>query len=399
MPSSQDGRGVALWIDTLCIPVDPRLHDERNQAIVLMKRTYTDARAVLVLDRDLQQVSRDSSKLEIAIRVLCCGWMRRLWTLQEASLVSEREPWKLNFQFQEGPLAHAALDTGLEAYYGSRTAGWPSAVDEVLLYDSLLCTIRTRIPPVHHLPQVSDTNTPFSVIATAVAHRSTSKARDEPLCMAGLMGFDVAAILQLKTAEERMMLFYTMLGQVPADLIFVRGMTKLQTAPFRWAPASILSSEFATLQCRWKPAGSCDTGGLCVVYKGFIFDNVDGSVANMQPRTRCIVQDLGTGAEYVVQADGCMAAKAPKSFTLPQQPALIFQMEAKRFVGAVVNLEGYTMHDHGQDLEWPANVYYWVEVVDHVSGSLVEASDITTDDKIEYLTGTMTGPGQVWMIT
>jgi hypothetical protein len=109
------------------------------------------------------------------------------------------------------------------------------------------------------------------------------------------------------------------------------------------------------------------------------------------------VQDPGTGAEYVVQTDD-MTATAPKSFTLLQQPALILQMEAKRFVGAVVNIEGYTKHDQGQDLEWPANAFYWVEV-DYVAVSLVETLDITTDVKIEYLTGTMTGPGQVWMIT
>jgi len=194
------------------------------------------------------------------------------------------------------------------------------------------------------------------------------------------------------------MLFYTMLGQVPADLIFVRGMTRLETAPFRWAPASILSNEFATFRCRRKPAGSCDVDGLCVVYQGFIFDNIDGSAANLQPRTRCIVQDPGAGAEYIIQTDN-IAETPPEAFTLPPQPALIFQMEAKKFVGAVVNIEGYTIHDQGQDLEWPANVVYWVDLVDQVAVSPIATLETAADDQIEYLKGTMTGPGQVWMIT
>jgi hypothetical protein len=386
---------MALWIDTLCIPVDPSLRKYRDQAIVLLKNTYSDARAVLVLDRDLQQASRHSSTLELGIRVLCSGWMRRLWTLQEASLVSKQEPWKLNFQFLEGPLAHTELDPSLETIYGEETYNPVRTVEEmVLLYEGLISAIRIRIPPTHDLQQESERKTRFTVIADAVAYRSTSKPRDEPVCMAGLMGLDVAAILELKTAEERMILFYMMLGEVPADIIFVRGMAKLKTAPFRWAPASILTSEFASPQYRWKPVGTCNMDGLYVAYKGFIF--VDAAATNKRLETRCVIQDSETGEEYLVNKSW---EGTSETFILPEQPALIFQWEThnRNTPTAVVNIETYTVNEHGQ--EWPANICFRVKVVHHVSISPIESVDTTGDDSLEYFAGKVTESGQIWNIT
>ncbi|KAJ6469397.1 hypothetical protein C8R45DRAFT_430419 [Mycena sanguinolenta] len=47
---------VALWIDTLCIPVQENFKSLRKQAIRLMGQTYRDASAVLVLDKELQRL-------------------------------------------------------------------------------------------------------------------------------------------------------------------------------------------------------------------------------------------------------------------------------------------------------------------------------------------------------
>jgi len=228
----------------------------------------------------------------------------------------------LNFQFLEGPLAHSALDTSLESFYRSKIddpVQTDTVAEQVLLYERLVSTIRIRIPLVHLLRQGSKTRTPFTVIAQAVAHRSTSKAKDESLCMAGLMGFDVAAILQHNTAEERMMLFYTMLAEIPSDIILVTGMARLRTAPFRWAPASILTGEFASLKNRWRPARFCSAYGLYVICKGFIFGDLDEALSE-QPRIRCIIQDHWTDVEYMVHKSTLEGQ--PETFILPRRPSI-----------------------------------------------------------------------------
>ncbi|KAF8533676.1 hypothetical protein BDD12DRAFT_898160 [Trichophaea hybrida] len=143
--------------------------------------------------------------------------MPRLWTLQETSLASEQEPWKPNFQFLGGPLAHAELDSSLQAIYDAETVHPVRTVEEIVLVKDSK-EIRA------------------SVISNVVTYRSTSKCRNEPMCMAGLIDLDVAAILRPKTTKERMILFYTMLREVPTNIIFIQGIAKLKIAPFRWDP-------------------------------------------------------------------------------------------------------------------------------------------------------------------
>jgi len=70
---------MALWIDTLCIPVAKSLRDYRSKAIVLLAKTYKDADAVLVLDRELEQLDTErSSLLEQELLMSFVGWMPTL---------------------------------------------------------------------------------------------------------------------------------------------------------------------------------------------------------------------------------------------------------------------------------------------------------------------------------
>lgn len=73
-----------LWLDTLCVPLDPRF---RTLAIIRMARTYLHASSVLVLDNWLMQDSISQSGPK---RVLCklvhSDWNTRVWTFQEAVL-------------------------------------------------------------------------------------------------------------------------------------------------------------------------------------------------------------------------------------------------------------------------------------------------------------------------
>jgi hypothetical protein len=91
---SEEGDGPPFfWLDTLCVPITG---DYRRIAIGRMRRTYEYATKVLVLDSELEVASVKTSPVELLMRITCCGWMRRLWTLQEGALAKT-----LFFQFKE----------------------------------------------------------------------------------------------------------------------------------------------------------------------------------------------------------------------------------------------------------------------------------------------------------
>jgi len=69
----------SFWIDTLCVPVFPR--SACDAAILAVRKTYEQAKAVLVLDAELLCVKAPPTPEEILVRILCSTWMTRLWTL------------------------------------------------------------------------------------------------------------------------------------------------------------------------------------------------------------------------------------------------------------------------------------------------------------------------------
>ena len=96
---------VSLWIDTFCIPVepkgdslDPKRTKLKNYAITMMTPVYARAQAVLVLDSGLELLNHDALTLtELTAQLRTCYWAGRAWTLQEGSLAR-----RLCFQFRNG---------------------------------------------------------------------------------------------------------------------------------------------------------------------------------------------------------------------------------------------------------------------------------------------------------
>jgi len=79
-------RNPLFWIDTLAIPVSQQYKDERVKAIQKIHEIYTRAKCTIVIDNGLSQTSSGITYEETAMKILASGWMRRLWTLQEAYL-------------------------------------------------------------------------------------------------------------------------------------------------------------------------------------------------------------------------------------------------------------------------------------------------------------------------
>jgi hypothetical protein len=77
---------MPFWIDTLCIPVHPSHVATRLAAINRMAQIYARAACVLILDQELQQMSRMRDNSTIFSQIRCCAWMSRCWTFQEGAM-------------------------------------------------------------------------------------------------------------------------------------------------------------------------------------------------------------------------------------------------------------------------------------------------------------------------
>jgi hypothetical protein len=79
-----------FWLDTLAIPVvranetDERRLRLRQQAVSLIYHVFDQADHGVIIDRHLLGYESAEDRLTIGVRLLSSGWMKRLWTLQEA---------------------------------------------------------------------------------------------------------------------------------------------------------------------------------------------------------------------------------------------------------------------------------------------------------------------------
>ncbi|KDQ13629.1 hypothetical protein BOTBODRAFT_188355 [Botryobasidium botryosum FD-172 SS1] len=284
---SDPGNAYAFWLDTLCIPVAPDLKAFRKEAMVLMGRTYRDASAVLVLDRELRGVDTlTTTRLEQSLWLLFSGWMRRLWTLQEAALARD-----LFISMKDGPHRFARLEDGgllsankwKRARLGSETSDIET---DILLCRDLKLLIQRRIPPARWLGEIDEGKeyqTPYQYLCAATERRCTSKMQDEPLILATMMGLDVGRILVEDDVDERMAAWHQAMRLIPADIIFLHSEIRtLSKAPFRWAPASLMGNEIAAPL--YRGIGVCDSEGLHVQYAGYL-------LSEEQKRSASAVED------------------------------------------------------------------------------------------------------------
>ncbi|KAL6307915.1 hypothetical protein BKA93DRAFT_26621 [Sparassis latifolia] len=265
----------SVWIDTLCIPVDPALREHRKTAITRLGKIFSEAYQVLVLDAELEKASVRCSIIEQGLRILCSDWMRRLWTLQEAVFVQNSGRDKLYFQFADGVVAHSSLDVEQNEASPHR-----NNIHVVHGLHGVLRALEDRIPrsfspSQHSLEDPEPTERPIYKLARmsgSLQYRATSKAEDEPVCLASLLGLDVRSVL-VHSSAKRMRQLYLLIGTFPATIIFTTGRSalrfndgaRLQERGFRWAPASYLSHQ-ASFQFRNVAMASVDSEGLHASY-------------------------------------------------------------------------------------------------------------------------------------
>jgi hypothetical protein len=240
-----NGLGVpnlCLWIDTLCIPVSDR--DLRTKAILQLPQIFRGAHTALVLDAELYDIPQHGvSGMEIATRIFCCGWMRRLWTFQEAFVSNSSESPlrrdKLLIQFGDGTIGMTALlkcfETSKSLYYTNTTV--KSTVKRMPRNMAWLQSETKN--------RVGDVIRPVDLLMTLASpfeYRTTSRAGDEAISLAIMLDLDLPAILCHTGAEERMKQLFITLGEVPRGIIWSDG-GKVSLKGARWAPSSLLSAK------------------------------------------------------------------------------------------------------------------------------------------------------------
>ncbi len=369
-------RPMALWIDTLCIPVAPHLKEYRKLAIRLLGQTFYDAKVVLVLDRELCSVeSQKVSDLELGIRIVSGGWMKRLWTLQEAALSigSKSSLGKMYFQMGDGPVRWNKLLHTFQ-HMPSKPSSKPlphprkptalaSTVEEIkkgLLFGLWVeDSITSRLPSVIDL-QPWGWDTQLQRLSRAVQTRTTSKSEDEAICLASLAGFDLSNILSVQTAEERMQHFYLLLRDIPTAIIFVQlpifitpdhiPTPNMKNAPFRWAPRSLLlhltevmnvhfayeAQRFA--EAEYRMYGICEPDGLHIEQEGFVFQPED---TILYPT--CVFEDADSKEQY------CLTWYGTALGSFHREVALIFETTICSKV-AIVHIEKRCSRENGTEL-------------------------------------------------
>lgn len=255
-----------IWIDTLCIPRGKEFLPYRKLAIIKLAETFSQATKVLALDAELCQSPVDCFRAELATRVLCSGWMRRLWTLQE-SVMTEKfgspNCQKLCIQIREGPVAlNSLLEIGLYTVYYSEKA---------------IQSVFSRFP------QQFDRVDNFSTLSHALEYRTTSKRTDEAVCLASILGLDVRSVVDAgDTAEVKMCAFYKQISEYPAEILFHRG-KRLGSDGYRWAPCSFLSSgssQSAIFRSDFSNVCRLDDKGLHGRFPGYIITDIKHPESN-----------------------------------------------------------------------------------------------------------------------
>jgi hypothetical protein len=217
-----DKRPMPFWIDTLSCPTAPE--EATDLAITLMRKTYSEADKVLVLDSYLLGGSiENASDAQIALEMLCSGWARRLWTLQEGVLAP-----KLLVQLSDGVIDFDELHHRLKT-----VPRWREYTATCQNLDEMRGSWQRKA-------DIVSSGLFVDYASTALRYRATSVPTDEPLCLTTLLGLDMSKVLQ-EDPENRMKRFWSLVTP-PAKIVFRSGQN-LNEEGYRWAPASLLSSQ------------------------------------------------------------------------------------------------------------------------------------------------------------
>jgi hypothetical protein len=228
---------VSFWMDTLCVPVNGKHRDYRKKAILMMRETYQNAAAVLVLDATLQTSPIPSSVEELYLRVVISGWFCRLWTFQEIALAKV-----VCISFLDGVVNLDAEEEKDGKHWEDRGLLQPYQPFSNVSYDTHNLLAEARTPIIAIDQGIESSHYRQNLIFAGLRNRTTSKAEDQAVCVATLLRLDRTCMEKILDAQdgERMKVLFSSLAEVPVSLLFSR-LPRLQEEGYKWAPRSLLN--------------------------------------------------------------------------------------------------------------------------------------------------------------
>ncbi|KAK4206886.1 hypothetical protein QBC37DRAFT_434290 [Rhypophila decipiens] len=327
---------IPFWMDTLVIPViqDPtvikvlkarnisieRFKILKKEAISQIHDVFFDSEFTVVVDNGLYEIASDKFPCQTAMMILASGWMKRLWTLQEAFLsrriyvalgggVGENSPVKdfdylIDYELRSDSHAANPLPLLTKRYLTESLIHRHRyrAVDQQRRSKS---TARAHLSEEVTTPgQLEVAIQGYTLITDAwraARWRTTSNPAHETLALATLLNMDysqtaigVAGLTQptyksmdkkeTEESDKRVMEFWDLFqkerpGSIPAGLIFLPG-DRLTIEGYGWAPRSLLdvfqahmehSDPFPAAERRaFFPTKIHPEWGLHVRYPGFL---------------------------------------------------------------------------------------------------------------------------------
>jgi hypothetical protein len=304
------GDDAILWIDTLSVPIE---QSAKRIAISKLRKVYTDASKVLVIDRDLMQVGSD--QIERILQLLSSEWQRRLWTLQEGRLARD-----LFIQFKDGAVPVSELmATAPVTQVGKSNA-------EIFDFFSLLKeNLRLRFSGEYKDPLR------FQAIVEDLAPRSVTVKSDEPICLATLLGLELEEFHPYPTMVD----IYRSFPKIPQDLMFLI-QPRLQVPGLTWAPSTFLETEFVSFRNNSASAlGQLSVEGLHVVKDCLLFD--EDLDFHRDPNSRPEIYIINTPNEGTFGIRSQNFHSSDGTFTqiessrLILKPAIIWELSASKF--------------------------------------------------------------------
>ncbi|KUL87468.1 hypothetical protein ZTR_04606 [Talaromyces verruculosus] len=305
--------GIGFWLDTICVPVDkgdPIKKAQKKKAIANMRHVYSRAKAVLVLDNWLEQISSTHPILDIVSRLYQSNWIKRLWTHQEGFLTGLDAPLEeglprttgVYIQFSDKSVELDELRKQFETYQQQQSnvgiyLQFPVAANVRLLY--IYSGMKFIMSGVKDM---KDKWKLYAPVADAMSERKTSRLADEIICLATIIGIDVKPFLELpdkdksdeELAQDRMALFLDTVHTFAMQLVF-NNYQRLERIGYRWAPRSLLNFRLPQLY----PGRDQRTTnfqvvngkkGLLVQYAGFLMQFDSGRPTFGTSERGCVIK-------------------------------------------------------------------------------------------------------------
>lgn len=327
-------RPIPFWMDTLCCPREPR--DATHLAIQYMRKTYSEADKVLVLEKYLRSHPVEAmSAFERMARIFCSSWTLRLWTFQEGVLAKS-----LFIQF---------ADTALEFYKAFLAMVYDDGPHfERHSLSGFYTEIRSRRPITGSAAPFED----LQELVVALKERSTTVSSDEVLCLGTMMDLDMEKLLEVGPAA-RMQRFWSLQSADAANLIFWTG-RRLEDRGYRWAPASFVDQALAFLpggtDPTMRPMARRTALGLMVKFPGVVLGTLQGaSIARrfwLRDEGRewrywmaCTVRRDGGDEQEGIVCSGSSGVSDPVTFALIfRQPPSMMRFDPLGFASVCATL-------------------------------------------------------------